>query len=49
MRRLDTENLGAQQKRCAAIISRFMELDIEQDDLVAFLRDYVIPTTEGVI
>lgn len=47
--RVDAETLDAQQKRCAAIVSRFMELDIEQSDLVAFLNDFVLPTTDGII
>ena len=41
--------LGTQQRRCADIVHRFMELDIEQDDLVVFLSDFVIPTADKVM
>jgi hypothetical protein len=30
---------GGQQKGSAAIVSRFMKLDLDQDDLFAFLND----------
>ena len=35
--------------RCEKIVSRFMELDIENDDLVAFLKDFVLPTAKGIL
>ena len=49
MEKLAAGKLDAQQKRCAAIVNRFLELDLEQDDLVAFLNDFVIPTAERVL
>lgn len=39
---------GDQQKDCAIIVSRFMELDLDQDDLFAFLNDYVLSATDRI-
>lgn len=47
--RVDAGMLGTQQRRCADIVYRFMELDIEQDDLVTFLSDFVIPTADKIM
>ena len=30
-------------------MARFMELDLEKDDLEAFLKDFVLPTGKGVL
>ena len=46
---VDAGQYGGQQKGCAAIVSRFMELDLEQDDLFTFLNDYVLPITDGTL
>ena len=35
--------------RCDKIVSKFLELDLENDDLMAFLKDFVLPTAEGVL
>ena len=35
--------------RCASVVSRFLELDLEKDDVSAFLKDYVLPTAEGFL
>ena len=35
--------------RCASVVSKFLELDLEKDDVSAFLKDYVLPTTEGIL
>lgn len=43
---MDAGKCGGEQKGCAAIVSRFMELDLEQDDLFAFLNDYVLPIAD---
>lgn len=34
--------------RCSAIVERFMQLDLEKDDAVSFLKDFVIPASEGL-
>ena len=41
--------LDTQQRRCADIVYRFMELDIEEDNLVAFLSDFVMPTADKIM
>ena len=35
--------------RCASIVSKFMELDLEKDDVSSFLKDSVIPIAEGIL
>jgi len=35
--------------RCASIVSKFMELDLEKDDVSSFLKDCVIPIAEGIL
>ena len=47
--KLAAVNIDVQQKRCAAIVSKFMELDIEKDDIVAFLNDFGIATADSVL
>lgn len=47
--KLAAGNIDVQQKRCAAIVSHFMKLDLEKDDIVAFLNDFVIATADAVL
>ena len=35
--------------RCASVVSKFLELDPEKDDVLTFLKDYVLPTAEGFL
>ena len=35
--------------RCDQIVSKFLDLDLENDDLMALLKDFVLPTAEGVL
>ena len=35
--------------RCELIVARFMELDLENDDLEAFLKDFVLPTAKDIL
>ena len=35
--------------RCGDVVSKFLELDIEDGNVVAFLKDYVISIADGVI
>lgn len=49
MERLDAEEHDGQQKRCAAIVSRFMELELDKDDLFTFLSEYVLPTANEIL
>ena len=35
--------------RCEKIVSRFLELDLENDDLEAFLKDFVYPTGKDIL
>jgi hypothetical protein len=35
--------------RFSAITTRFMELDLEKDDLSSFLKDFVLPTSQGIV
>ena len=35
--------------RSEKIVSRFLELDLENDDLQAFLKDFVLPTGRGIL
>lgn len=34
--------------RCSAIVDRFMQLDLEKDDASSFLKDFVLPASEGL-
>ena len=34
--------------RCAAMVSHFIDLDITNDDVSLFLKDYILPAAEGV-
>ena len=31
------------------MVSKFLELDLEKDDVSTFLKDYVLPTAEGFL
>ena len=31
------------------MVSKFLELDLEKDDVSTFLKDYVLPTTEEIL
>ena len=35
--------------RCASVVSKFMELDLEKDDVSMFLKECVIPIAEGIL
>ena len=35
--------------RCAGIVSKFMSLDLDKDDVTGFLRDYVLPTAQDIL
>ena len=35
--------------RCEKIVARFLELDLENDDLESFLKDFVLPTGTGIL
>ena len=35
--------------RSEKIVAKFLELDLEKDDLEAFLRDFVKPTAKGIL
>ncbi len=35
--------------RCGDIVSKFLELDIDDGNVVAFLKDYVLSVADGVI
>ena len=35
--------------RCASVVSKFMQLDLEKDDVSSFLKDCVIPIAEGIL
>ena len=43
------DNGSVSTDRCASVVSRFLELDLEKDDVSAFLKDYVLPTAEGFL
>lgn len=45
--RVDTAGTDIQLKRSSAIVNRFLELDLEHDDLQIFLRDFVLPVSKG--
>ncbi|XP_064626771.1 mutS protein homolog 5-like [Lineus longissimus] len=47
--RVDSASTETQFKRCSAITTRFMELDLEKDDLYSFLNDFVLPTSQGIV
>ena len=34
--------------RCAAMVSHFIDLDITNDDVSLFLKDYILPAADGV-
>ncbi len=35
--------------RCQQIVSKFMELDLDRDDIAAFFKDVVLPAAESVL
>ena len=35
--------------RSEKIVSRFLELDLENDDLESFLKDFVLPTGKDIL
>ena len=35
--------------RSEKIVARFLELDLENDDLEAFLKDFVLPTGKDIL
>ncbi len=35
--------------RCQQIVSKFMELDLDRDDIATFFKDVVLPAAEGVL
>ncbi|KAL5486410.1 hypothetical protein EMCRGX_G018880 [Ephydatia muelleri] len=37
--------LKRQKEVCEAVVSKFLELDLDSDNIVSFLKDFVIPTT----
>ena len=34
--------------RCGAIVAQFLDLDLENDDVNVFLKDFVLSTTNGL-
>ncbi|XP_011405401.2 PREDICTED: mutS protein homolog 5 [Amphimedon queenslandica] len=46
---INDANTEAKTKVCIDIVNRFMELDLEKDDVVGFLQDYVLPTAKDII
>ncbi|XP_060085682.1 mutS protein homolog 5-like [Ylistrum balloti] len=47
--RVDSPGVDVQYKRCEDIVKKFLELDLDTDDLQAFLRDYVLPASQGLL
>lgn len=47
--KVDTKGSDTQLKRCFLIVDKFLELDLDNDDLSAFLTNFVLPTSEGKI
>uniref|UniRef100_K1S1Q1 MutS-like protein 5 n=1 Tax=Magallana gigas TaxID=29159 RepID=K1S1Q1_MAGGI len=44
---IDTADTETHFKRSELIVKKFLDLDLETDDLESFLRDFVMPTSEG--
>ncbi|VDI65653.1 DNA mismatch repair protein MSH5 [Mytilus galloprovincialis] len=47
--KVDTEGTDTQYKRSKMIVDRFLELDLENGDLISFLSNVVLPISEGQI
>lgn len=47
--KVDTEGTDTQYKRSKMIVDRFLELDLDNDDLISFLSNEVLPISEGQI
>ncbi|XP_052776091.1 mutS protein homolog 5-like [Mya arenaria] len=47
VQRVDTVDTDTQYRRCEAIVSKFMTLDLETADVNSFLSQFVLPTIEG--
>ncbi|XP_031553158.1 mutS protein homolog 5-like [Actinia tenebrosa] len=48
LQRKDSVSWETQRKRCSTIVNRFLELNLEEDDLHSFLSDFVIPASQGL-
>ena len=35
--------------RCASIVSRFLDLDLERDNVVGFLQEFVLPSAKDIL
>ena len=35
--------------RCEIIVSQFLNMDLDNDDVGAFLKDFVLPTTNELV
>jgi DNA mismatch repair protein MSH5 len=46
--RRDRETMETQLKRSLAMTDRFLKLDLDKDDIQAFLRDFILPLAEGM-
>lgn len=47
--RVDSPGVDVQFKRCEDIVNRFLELDLDKDDLQVFLHDVVLPASQGLL
>ncbi|KAK2153805.1 hypothetical protein LSH36_285g02033 [Paralvinella palmiformis] len=47
--RVDTASTATQYKRCEAIVDRFLDFDLDNDDVQSFLQNFVIPVYQGTI
>ncbi|XP_074643458.1 mutS protein homolog 5-like [Tubulanus polymorphus] len=47
--RVANETYENQYKRCSTIVEKFLELDLEKDDIHKFLREVVLPTSKDLL
>ncbi|XP_065905616.1 mutS protein homolog 5-like [Dysidea avara] len=47
--RKDVSNFEEQQQKCEIIVSQFLNMDLDNDDVGAFLKDFVLPTTNELV
>jgi DNA mismatch repair protein MSH5 len=46
--RIDTASTETRSKKYAGIVSRFLDLDLEKDDIIGFLNLFVLPTADSM-
>ncbi|XP_077862967.1 mutS protein homolog 5-like [Saccoglossus kowalevskii] len=48
VRRADSSGLDAQYKCCETIVNRFLSMELKEEDLNKFLKDFVIPASKDL-